>query len=222
MPAYVTNTIRDEFRQIFPDCTEADALAHLNAVRNEVLSYVPLVWDVYDVNLTSGIGTYSLEAGNVLRVWGAAYLTASNTGTMLQERQYYENIAQDALFETASTTDVPQQFYLKPGTSASSGLTLGLLPRPNATTTAGFPIVRLFVTNYQTLTAGTTFYEDIPNSEVYVHGMAARYAKRRRRQYVDLYENLYQQDLEQVIKFFREKQGGQYTARFLSASLGDK
>lgn len=225
MPAYTVNSIRSQFRQMYPDCTEAEALDHLNAVHNQVLSRVPLVWDTHDVTLAAGTGTYSLEAGNILRVWGVAYLSGSNTAKMLQERQYYELIVQNAIFETTLAignlaTDENGTWYLKPGTGASSGLTLGLSPRPDTTTGGGFPIIRMFVTKYQALTAGATFYEDIPNEDVYVLGMAARYSKRRRREQSELYEAAYQMELEKVIQFFREKQGGNYSANFLAASMG--
>lgn len=207
MPTYATNTVRDDFRRIYPDTTEAEALSLLNATRNEVLSNFPLVLDTVDVTpLTAGTASYNLESLNILRVWGAAYVTAAGTASQLERADYYDQILRDSTFLIPTTQGTPERFYITSNDGGTSGLSLGLYPRPDTSTGATYPYVRLYATTYETLTAGSSFYDDIPSSEVYVMGMAMRWARRRRRDQAEFYSQQFAIEMAKLQEFFKVKQ----------------
>ncbi len=120
----------------FADIPQAVFLSLLNDVHQEIIENIRLTPDVaVMVNLTAGQQEYALP-DTVLRIWEAAYMSQAGDYQKLKQT----NI--DRLDDNNPTwrnypPSTPYYIYDRGGN-------LGLVPAPDTSTNAGYPIVTLF------------------------------------------------------------------------------
>ncbi len=152
---------------------ETVALEYLQIVNDELAVELPLNLTTEDINVVAGTREYTL---NVLdkRVWAAHWVATSAEG---DERRLKAT--------SISTLDHsypdwrrrprsrPTQRYLS---LSGDSLVLGLDPKPNVTTSGGYPIVRCHVSRTSTLTANGNLPASLLSSDAHVFGAALRHA----------------------------------------------
>ena len=186
MANILVSDVIDSAQRAFPKMTDADALKIYKSVFIEVLAHLQIEGGSDDENLTSGTREYELTydpqiIGNIV----VYYLTAAATATKLTpvtEDWMDENISE---WRVTTDTGTPSRFYIGSPTSASLSTqgkqVIGLDPIPDTTTTGGYPIVRIYGTEYEEPAATSDVPQSIPLTSVLSDGIKRDYAKDRAR-----------------------------------------
>ena len=201
--ASTTTTIIATFRRKYPDCDTTTALEYLNKVLADLCRLLPLYRDTEDITLSANSTPphsyldYALDE-DIARIYGAEYWESSSS------RRTLRNVADSALFQReplwqSQDAGIPTRWYL---TSSNAGARrIGFLPATNTATSGTYPFIRLYVTRVKTLTAGQTVPHGISNDDVFVHGMAYRWAQDTRPdQAAELYA-VYQEFLKREVSY---------------------
>lgn len=198
--ADTVTTIVDACQYDYPDMTDAKGVEYANVVHRRLLTAFPeLRIDTEDINLTSGTGEYSLDE-DIYKVHSALYLTAASTGTVLDETSVTELDNKNAGWRLESS-GTPTGFYVWANTT---GQVVGLYPKPNTTTSGGFPKVTLYVTRRPSaLTGSDTVFTMLPDSQIYKEGILLEFAKAQRKEDVAMRLEVYRAELQRVGEFVR-------------------
>jgi hypothetical protein len=70
----------------------------------------------------------------------------------------------------------PRQYYF---TDGLTGPKIGFFPKPNLTTTGGYPTITIYYLDCDILNSGSTVYDDMLSPMLYVHAICKRYAEDR-------------------------------------------
>lgn len=201
--AFTVQEVVDFFRQGFPECTEANAVALFNNARNEVLSLLPLVTDTVNITLTTaGVSTFALESSKVMKVWGVTLVAPNGTTkTTLDARDPYELLRGKDLDKVliASEQGAPTQFYIW---TDAAGMLLGLIKAPAAGDVGGSAKLIVRATLRLTPSIGDTIHDLLPSYMVYAMKMAANYSALRRHKATAFYEALYAARLDEASTYF--------------------
>ncbi len=172
--SFAVNTAIDNAQRVFPDMSDTVGLVFFNQVRRDLHAHFKLRQASQDINLTNGTQEYAYSA-DFMNIESVHYVTASGVSVNLEPVEYsYLNKHERDWRDTAAGT--PTRFYLTVG-DTTSGPMVGLDPKPNTTTSAGFPIITVRGTKTVDMAAGETIYDDIPNTLVYEYGMCFHFAR---------------------------------------------
>jgi len=196
--SFAVDTIIDNAQRVYPDLTDAIGLIFLNQVRRDLHRRFKLRQASQDINLTSGTQEYAYSA-DFMNVETVHYVTASGVSVNLEPVEYsYLNKFERDWRDTAAGT--PTRFYLLVG-DTTSGPMIGLDPKPNTTTSGGFPIITVRGTKTVDMAAGETIYDDIPNSLVYEYGICFHFARTERIEDAEYYRFLYENALVETADY---------------------
>lgn len=163
------NQVIQRLRRQLPDADDTTILDYINEVHDDLLSLVPLNRTEEDISLVANQTEYTLNPSTV-RVWEAEYLRSATDRRPLKG----EDITRLALAQPTwrnMPAGVPRRFFIDRDEDEQI---VGILPKPNVTTSGGYPIVKLHVTRTETLTRTSNVPVGI-SGDVYVFGAMARF-----------------------------------------------
>lgn len=200
MAQVLVSSVIADFRIGFPDCASADALTLFNRVHSDLLEAIPFKVTNEDISLTSGTYAYSINE-LTLKIWTYDYLTSATQGRRLVE---YEH--------EAYNRDHPNWKLTPSGTPSSVSLwrsgsetTLFVHPIPNVTTSGGYPIIRCEVSRSESLATSDYTPKGLGSVDVYITGMAKRYARYRKRDEYAFWSAQYQEELDRELKTWQRR-----------------
>lgn len=174
------------------------ALTLLQEAHDRVLGAVRLrpVEEV-TINLTSGTYEYALS-DDVIRVWAAVYVRSSIQADALREISIdmLDDDRPNWRYDPAST---PTRWY-------DVGTMVGLFPKPDTTTSGGYPILKLYTTKRQTLTGSTTMPAMVPNYDAWVSWVCRSWAWAQDRQNLPYWEQRADETLADLIERIQGRQ----------------
>lgn len=161
----------DRLKRMFPDVTTAVALEYLQYANRELCFDIPIYLVEEDITLTSGTQTYAINSDD-LRVWAAHYWQSSTysrplTGVTLRGME----LRHRGWRNTPASQPTKYVIY-----NELTVPTLLLFPKPNTTTSGGYPFVRLRVSRYVALTQGGNLPGGLIVPDVYALKAAEKYA----------------------------------------------
>lgn len=169
--AIAVSAVQARVRRRFRDCSDTLALEYINEVHQDLLRQLPLVTATEDLSVTSGTQEYAINEATG-RIVAAEWVTSATTREILTVTDFdYLNQEEPSWRSRGSGT--PTRLYL--WRSATDNV-VGLDPKPNVTTSGGYPVVRLHVARFQTLTGGDSLPKSILSMDAYVYGAQMRFA----------------------------------------------
>lgn len=215
----------DEFRgTYYPDCPESWAEVYFDRCSRTVLRALRVRNGSYDLSLTDGVQEYDLPT-TFLAVREAYYAQG-------ESRQNWTPIAPVSLdqlargefgWQQAQTTSMPFRYYLSSATSGSDGeskLRIGFAPIPDTTTSAGYPVAKLFGTVYSVPDSTAEFYSGLTSDTVVLLSMAYQWALAQDRESAAKWMALYNAELAAQSKQLREMAEGAPSLRILNPMWG--
>lgn len=210
--SFLVNDVIREAREIYPDLADTHALRHFNRVRSTVLSELDLRKTSTTVNVAEGVNEASLAA-TALKIDSVEYVRSSTARDfkVLLPTSIDELNNKETEWRRLENNE-PDRFYLHTGTS---GPVIGVVPAPNETTSGGYPILRIYFSQNETLTAGGTLYDDLPSAQVYVYGIAREHAARHDKGSLANWVQLFEMEMAAAQRFLYNKQAGDQGVRFV-------
>lgn len=208
MPQYTVNTIvgtggtPGKAQEIYPDLPADKALVYLNDIRRELAAKLGLEESANTINVTDGDPDYSITPSSV-RIQQVYYVTSA---TQSRKLNYIPREDLDRLrdgWRTNQNTGTPTEYTLTWNNTGE--LEVVLLPAPNTTTAGGYPYIGVYTDIYVDVTAGSTFYEDVPSDRVYVEGIAYLWARAKHPDELQLRASMYEKSLNDCFEFRRNR-----------------
>lgn len=188
----------------FNDLEDASAVIYLNEVVAEVRSKLNQRRTTVSIT-TLAVGTREYaEPSLVLGVDEVRYQRTSETGDFRKltplsgKEEAYTKIQEFQKMENGE----PIWFYLSRGTA---GPVIGFIPCPDTATSGGYPKIDMDVSQGETLTSGSTIYDDLPSAEVFVDGIKYKYAKDKYPEQVDSLERAYRMSIQRAQTYLLTK-----------------
>jgi hypothetical protein len=135
--------ILNKYLKRFPDTSIADQKQYLNDAVINIAQDAPWSKKTVSVNLTAGTSEYALAVTSH-RIWSVSYLASATNVVELSPTSQDELDLYNSGWRY-QTNGTPNWFYFD-STDSLSGV-LGLYPKPDTTTNAGYPVVQAVVTN---------------------------------------------------------------------------
>lgn len=172
MAGSLASAVLGRAQRLVPDLADTVAgYEYLNKVHRQLIIELPLRVTSRDVSVTANTSEYALTDAE-LRVWSAEWVLNANTRYDLRENEVTWLNLNRRGWRDAPAQSRPNEYYIW---SNTTGRVVGLYPTPSVTTAAGYPVLRIHVSEGQTLTSGDTVLAALQSEDVYVYGMAARY-----------------------------------------------
>lgn len=208
MPSTVT-AIVSSFRTegFYPDCPSAVAGALFEDVYREVLSTIQIRNTTVSIPLVAGQREYDLSE-DVFKVHEAYYEESSDaSGWFVLEETSMDALVRLEKGWRAFTGDSrPLRYWTSSTVDGDSGKpVLALDPVPPATTSGTYPRVRLYVTQYAPLTGSETVPSGLLSDDVYLYGMAYKWAVRRDPERAGYWKQLYSDEMVAERKHYQNK-----------------
>ncbi len=194
--AITVETVITRVKRIFKEADPTAMLDYVNEVHNDLLNTLPLVVDTEDLTaLVAETQEYTLDE-DIVRVWSVELFKSATDRRSLNPVEIpYLNV-NEPLWRRRNSSD-PTRFYIWRNTTSP---VVGLDPKPNLTTTGGYPFIRLHVTRTATLARSSSLPTGIRSADVYVFGCCAKLAEDPNQ--MQFYEMKYEQaKLLEVSKF---------------------
>jgi hypothetical protein len=179
-----------KFRRIYPDCGSSRAGEIFADVHREILVRLRLREKTVSINLTDGTKEYDLGDTSLL-VMGADYIKSATDGDFINlsptsvDHLDYD----DPSWRARLGEGDPTQYYLRNVESNdTSKQVIGFLPIPDTTTSAGYPIVRVYCHVEGTITTSETVPPQLLSDDIYTTTMAHKYAREKDHKRVDFWE----------------------------------
>lgn len=184
MANYLASNVIDSFQRTNPQVNDTDGLALYKEVLMEVVALLQIEGGSESKNLTDGTREYELTYDPViLNVSEVYYVSAAATATKLKRVSVDWMDANYEDWRVTTTTGTPRQYYIDAPTSASlttqGKIVIGLDPIPDTTTSAGYPIVTIYGSEYEEPSATSDVPQIISDVRVLVEGMKRNYASDR-------------------------------------------
>ena len=142
------NSIISKVQERFADAQSANVIDSINRVHRDVVGVMPeLARHTQDITaLIAGTASYYLPA-DTLEVATVLYLTDAATAVKLVRTSEDKLIEEQPTWEVDGA-DTPTQFYVQGNntTSAVSSLSIYLYPKPDTSTSSGYPRLRCYIT----------------------------------------------------------------------------
>ena len=180
----------------YPDCDATISESLFNDVYKEILLSLQLRTNTVNISLTADTATYDLDE-NIIRVHEAWY----DTDATPVNSKCLEQVSLDALrllypHESTQSAGTPRMIYSTSAVSSDSGKQqVGLIPPPDTSTAGTYPRLRLVVTQYATLTASETLPNSVLTDDLFLYGMAKKWAIRQDAERVAYWTQLYAMEM---------------------------
>jgi hypothetical protein len=183
MAITVANVVDNALR-VYPDLSQADAVAYLNYAWRDLCASIRLEQEtLVSVNVTEGTAKYALDA-DALRVWEAYWKTASNTYIVLKGHTIADIGTSNSKYRVEAN-GTPTGYYIEGGYIA-------LTPPPRTSTSGSYPVLVYFATIPTTWSYGYTALPVIPCEDALVAGICYRHARAYHQNEHDFWFGAYQ------------------------------
>lgn len=169
--AITVSTVQEKIQRRFPDCSDTVALEYINEVHQDLLRQLPLVTATEDISVTASTQEYAINESTI-RICAAEWVTSATERSPLTVTDYDYLNSEERSWRSRSA-GTPSRVYL--WRSATDNV-IGMDPKPDQTTSGGYPVVRLHVTRVATLTGGDSLPKSILTKDAYVYGAMLRFA----------------------------------------------
>lgn len=201
MASTVTQVI-DKFQRHYPECGDTRAGEVFADAHREINLRLRLRETVVSVNLTDGTQEYDLAATNQL-IMSVVYYESATSYWVLDATTIDHLDTLDPGWRLRITSDDegdPTQFYLRQVVDTdTSKQVIGFIPIPDTTTSAGYPIVKVYCHQEGTITASETLPASLLSDQIYIYKMCSIYAPEHSPEktgfWTALYEEEYQRNL---------------------------
>lgn len=203
---YTVQQIVSAVQRRLPDAPSQTCVLLTNLVHRELLADIPeLRLDSLTQNLTSGTGEYNI-AEPVFQVLEAYYQTAANTSSQLSPITIEGLNAMVPTWRT-DATGTPLYFYLSSNQASANSEVIGLYPVPNTTTSAGYPILKMDISELESsdLTLTSTVFVTLQSPKVYIEGVSYMLAEEIRPQVANAYKAEYMGEIEKARSYVRTR-----------------
>lgn len=210
MATFTVQNVLDDFAEAYPGVTAARQLVIFLQVYREVSNFLHIEKDVQQENLTSGTREYELSYDPLLvNIDAVYYVDSSTTATKLAavSEDWMDAHIED--WRTTTDTGTPDKFYVRwpdsAGVTTEGKLVIGLDPIPDTTTSAGYPILNIYGSDFTTLAATDKIPSAFPNIRVLVEGMKRVYAANRDQSAYEFYKTNFEHELGKMQAFLNNQ-----------------
>lgn len=193
--SFLISDIISGARLKYNDLEDASALIYVKEIIAEVRAKLNIRRTTISITtLAVGIREYAYSAF-VLGVDEVRYQRTSTTDDFAKliplsgKEEAYAKIQE---FQKI-TNGEPRWFYLSEGTT---GPVIGLIPCPDTATSGGYPKLDIDVSQNETLTTGSTIYDDLPSADVYITGIKFKYARDKYPEEAKYWEDQYRKAIQ--------------------------
>jgi len=216
MSVTVANIIQAAKRR-YPDMPDALAVEFFNTVRGYVMSELQLRRTTITVNLVDGTQEYALNSQSfVINQVRYVRSATQNDFKVLRAVSIPEFDATAPDWRKVDGGE-PSAFYIYNGTA---GPMLGLDRPAPTTTTSSYPVLSVDVNQNNTLSAGDTVYDDLPNMKLYVYGIRKEFAEDYDNANVGAWDEMFARELNRAQKYLDKKNRGTATSMMPSYMHG--
>ncbi len=174
--SFTVATVVSSVQRVYSNLITADVVGYLNEVRPDILRRLRLRNTSQTVNLTAGTGEYAITTP-MLGATSVEYRrSATDSDARILDPTNLETLDIVHPNWRNRESDEPRQYYFIDGLT---GPKIGFFPEPDLTTTGGYPIITIRYLDCETLSSGSTIYDDILSPMLYVHNVCRRYAEDR-------------------------------------------
>lgn len=160
----------DRLKRFSTDITVAIALEYLQYANRELCFDLPLYLTEEDITLTANTQEYAVNADD-LRVWTAHYWTSATASRPL-EGVSLQGLERRFRGWRNTPASIPSRYAVHNVLTVPYIL---LYPKPNTTTTGGYPFVRLRVSRHVALTQAGNLPATLVDPNVYTYKAAELY-----------------------------------------------
>lgn len=174
--SFTVATVVSSVQRVYSNLITSDVVGYMNEVRPDILRRLRLRNTTQNVNLTASTGEYAITAP-MLGATSVVYIrSATESDRRILEPTNLETL--DIVHPNWRSREAgePRYYYFIDGLT---GPKIGFFPKPDLTTTGGYPIVTIYYLDCETLNSGSTIYDDILSPMLYVHNVCRRYAEDR-------------------------------------------
>lgn len=198
----------DKAQRREPNLSDARGLELLLDAHREILFRAQIRNSSDDVSLTQGTHEYDLPSG-VLRVFSAVYVESADTGYQLTETSLDAMEVRGDAWLLSLAEEVPSRFYTSTTTSGNtSKLRIGMDAKAPATTSGGYPVLRLRTTKYTALGTGDELPPMIATDEVYVHRVCCGHALDQKRwDEAEHYRAMFEREMDALVSNLKRTAG---------------
>lgn len=181
-------------QQHFADIPQGLCLSLLNDVHNDILENVRLTPDTsVQVTLTAGTQEYPLP-DSVLRIWDADYSSGSGNHCPLTQTSVDELDYRHQGWRTEQP-GIPNLIYDRGGM-------VGFYPCPNVSTTSGYPIVTLYVSQLSSpLAIGDSLPGPARTANAWVYAVCARFSAMLHQDQYPMFSSLAKVEYERLLEY---------------------
>jgi hypothetical protein len=200
MASTVTQVLA-KFARHYPECGSTRAGEVFADAHREINIRLRLRETVVSVNLTDGTQEYDLAATYQL-IQSVVYYESATSYWVLEPTSIDHLDVLDPTWRTRNTsTDEgdPTMYYIRQVVDTdTSKQNIGFLPIPDTTTSAGYPIVKVYSHQEGTITSSETLPSSLLSDQIYIYKMAEIYSAEhdlgKNPYWFDLYEKEYQRN----------------------------
>ena len=200
MANLLASDVIDGAQRTYPKLTDTDGLVLYKEVLQEVLSFLQIEQGTEDHNLTDGTREYELTYDPQI-IGDIVVYYISDSSTAVRLTPVSTDWMDDHVDQWRTTTDTgtPNKFYIDSPTSAAlttqGKIVIGLDPIPDTTTSAGYPIIRIYGVEYEEPSATSDVPQSIPNVRVLIEGIKRNYAMDRDPERYPLFNKTFRDEL---------------------------
>lgn len=189
-------------QQKYPQLSTARAIVFANVIHNRLLTRLNLRGTTKSINMTSGTKDYALGA-ETSRIFTAFYRTSATVVSQLTPTSQEKLDLDDPDWRERTETGSPTHYMVRPiknGSGTGDALMVTLYPTPDTTTSGGYPLVEMWITDS---TAFTATSDDLPGSlideMVYANGIRMLWAEGNDQASCAFYEQRYNSDMDRCL-----------------------
>lgn len=176
--AYTAGYVIDQAQIRYNDLTDAVGLLYAQEIHNDILQYIQLIYTTITIPIVAGQNLYTLPP-NVLKMWECYYLRSNTVGDGFQMRSTNSReLDRYRKRWPLQQNEEPRWRYI--GTDPQGALAIGIYPFPYLSTSSGYPILSLNVSEMQTITSDAFLLPAaVFDPAVYKVGIMAKHAQTR-------------------------------------------
>lgn len=202
--ASTVDQVLTKFLRHYPQAGATRALEVFTDAHREINIRLRLREQIVSINMVDGTQEYDLAAPNQLIHSVVYYVSATEGDYQVVDPTSVDHLdVLDPTWRARLDEGNPLQYYLRnvPDTDSSKQV-IGFLPIPDTTTSAGYPIIKVYCHQEGTITTTETLPPQILSDQIYIYKMGEIYSAehdlRKNPAWVDLYEREYQRNVVHI------------------------
>ncbi len=195
----------------YPGVADAEMLKYYKEILWEILVLADVEKNSATEDLTDGTREYELSYDPIFASIDMVYYRSSSTSaTKLTpvSVDWMDKHAQ-ADWRTTTNTGTPDKFYIDAPTSSSltteGKIVIGLDPIPDTGTSSGFPIIKIYGTEFEEPSLTSDVPAMFQSIRVLIEGCKKLYAADRDPEKVLIWQSLYSNELHKTLSFINQQ-----------------